>query len=162
PTFSRSSFDHKIIKRLADTPAGKSNLVAITGVTLLGSPGTSGDFPRRIQVSRYEYATGLTWRTMIEMNIELNAGTVVAYTADANRPTPLGEDEIDRAIKFASEDIPGIAQEPRTKINTVAVIQSSKASPLYAHRLVAIWAEGVPPVRRALVDLTMKKVVKDF
>ena len=158
PKFDRTQFSDKVIKALAETPSGQANLIAITDVTLLGSPGTSSDLPRRIQVSRYEYATGLTWRTTIDVSTR----AVVMYTADANRPTPLAEEEIERAIKIASDVVPDISQS-HGKVNTVAIIQSSKTNPLYAHRLVRVWSEEAAPVRRALVDLSMNNVAsKDY
>ena len=96
--------DHRFQKKLAeDTIADveASGLwpgEVVTEVTLLGSPGTSTATDRQARVTRYEYATGLTITTVVD----LNASQVLDVRVEANRPTPLGGDEVQRAIVLAA------------------------------------------------------------
>lgn len=155
PNFDRSPFDSLKIPALADTPCGKLKLTIVTNVTLLGSAGTAEGPARRLIVTRYEYATGLTWRTTVDIGGE---GKVLDYRADANWPTPLADQEISRAVRLASAQlaIPKAAEHP--KVEAVPVIQGSRDSELYGHRLVTIRPESAP-TKLVLIDLTMNRPV---
>ena len=145
----------KAIPQLARTPAGRVQKSVVTDVTLLGSPGTSGATDRQARVTRYEYATGVTVMTVID----LNAGTVIDVRAEANRPTPLSADETQRAITLAGRALPELAITPRSALRALSVIESKPTSRRYGHRLVAVWRELPTPSRRVLVDLTTEQVV---
>ena len=145
----------KAIPQLARTPAGRVQKSVVTEVTLLGSPGTSTPSERQARVTRYEYASGVTVMTVID----LNAGTVIDVRAEANRPTPLSTDEIQRAIALAGRAIADLAVTPRSALQILSVIESKPTSRRYGHRLVAVWRDGPPPSRRVLVDLTTEQVV---
>jgi len=146
----------KAIPQLARTPAGRLQKSVVTQVTLLGSPGTSSPTDRQALVTRYEYATGVTVLTVID----LNAARVIDVRAEANRPTPLSTDEVQRAIALASRAIPELAIAPRSALQILSVVQSKPTSRRYGHRLVVVWREGPSPSRRVLVDLTTEQVVE--
>jgi hypothetical protein len=146
----------KGIPQLARTPAGLVKKSVVTDVTLLGSPGTSSPGVRQALVTRYEYATGLTILTVVD----LNAGAMIEVRAEANRPTPLAADEIQRAIALAGRAIPDLAVTPRSAVQILSVVQSKPTSRRYGHRLAVVWREGPSPSRRVLVDLTTEQVVE--
>ncbi|HMH51218.1 MAG TPA: hypothetical protein VK548_13360 [Candidatus Acidoferrum sp.] len=146
---------NKGLPQLARTPAGRTRRSTVTSVTLLGSPGTSAATDRQALVTRYEYATGLTLTTVVD----LNAGRVVEVRAEANRPTPLADDEIQRAIVLASRAVPDLATTPRAGLKILALVDSKTTSRRYGHRLVAVWRETPPPSPRVLVDLSTEQVV---
>ena len=145
----------KGIPQLAKTPAGRVQKSVVTDVTLLGSPGTSAPADRQALVTRYEYASGLTLMTVVD----LNAGRVIDVRSELNRPTPLGADEIQRAIVLAGRAVADLATTPRSGLQVQALIDSKPASRRYGHRLVAVWRGTPPPSPRVLVDLSTEQVV---
>jgi hypothetical protein len=146
----------KAIPQLARTPAGRLQKSVVTEVTLLGSPGTSSSASRQALITRYEYATGVTVLTVVD----LNAARVIDVRAEANRPTPLSTDEVQRAIALASRAIPELAIAPRSDIRILSIVQSKPTSRRYGHRLAAVWREGPTPSKRVLVDLTTEQIVE--
>lgn len=146
----------KAIPQLARTPAGRLQKSVVTEVSLLGSPGTSSPTDRQALVTRYEYATGVTVLTVVD----LNAGRVVDVRAEANRPTPLSTDETQRAIALAARAIHELAIAPRSDLRILSVVQSKPTSRRYGHRLAVVWREGPAPSKRVLVDLTTEQVVE--
>ena len=145
----------KGIPQLARTPAGRVKKSVVTDVTLLGSPGTSAATDRQARVTRYEYATGLTITTVVD----LNASQVLDVRAEANRPTPLGGDEVQRAIVLAARAVADLATTPRSGLQVLSLVDSKPASRRYGHRLVVVWRETPPPSPRVLVDLSTEQVV---
>lgn len=159
PAFQRlraaSPFADKAIPRLADSAAGRAQRSVVTHITLLGSPGTSSQMDRQALVTRYEYGSGLTFMTVVD----LNAGRVIDVRAEANRPTPLAADEIRRAIALAGLAVPDLATTPASRLQVLSLIDSAPASPRYGHRLVLVWRDDPIATRRVLVDLTAEHVV---
>ena len=144
----------KRIPQLANTRAGRVQRSVVTGVTLLGSPGTSAVTDRQAVVTRYEYATGLTLMTVVD----LNTGRVVDVRAEANRPTPLAAEEIRRAIALAGRAVADLATTPRSALQVLSLIESKTTSRRYGHRLVLLWRDEPTPSRRVLVDLSAEQV----
>ena len=145
----------KGIAQLARTPAGQVLKSVVTDVSLLGSPGTSALTDRQALVTRYEYATGVTVLTVVD----LKAGRVLDVRAEANRPTPLAPDEIQRAIVLAARAVNDLATTPRSALQILALVDSKPASSQYGHRLVVVWREGLTPSPRVLVDLSTEQVL---
>ena len=145
----------KGIPQLARTPAGRVKKSVVTEVTLLGSPGTSAATDRQARVTRYEYATGLTITTVVD----LNASQVLDVRAQANRPTPLGGDEVQRAIVLAARAVADLATTPRSRLQVLSLVDSKPASRHYGHRLVVVWRQTPPTSPRVLVDLSTEQVV---
>ena len=145
----------KGILQLARTPAGQLQKSVVTDVTLLGSPGTSAPTERQALVTRYEYATGLTVMTVVD----LKASLVLDVRAEANRPTPLAPDEIQRAIVLATLAVNDLATTPRSGLQILALVDSKPASRQYGHRLVVVWRDGLTPSPRVLVDLSTEQVL---
>ncbi|MBI3420415.1 MAG: hypothetical protein HY053_09805 [Proteobacteria bacterium] len=147
----RSQFRKKAIPALADTPAGKAKLFAVSGGHFL-RPSDPADVQfRSVMITRYEYATGLTFETVID----LNERKVTSFTAFANAPTTLTETEIGRALKIAARDFPELKTR-RPKFWIHPFLMADTQSPLYGHRLVTIG------LRRANVDvdLTTGKILE--
>ena len=142
------------IPQLAKTPAGRLQKSVVTDVTLLGSPGTSAPADPQALVTRYEYASGLTLMTVVD----LNAGRVIDVRSESNRPTPLGADEIQRAIVLAGRAVADLATTPRPALQVFPIVDSKTTSRHYGHRLVLVWREA-PPSPRVLVDLSTEQVV---
>ena len=145
----------KGIPQLAKTPAGRAQRSVVTDVTLLGSPGTSGPADRQALVTRYEYSSGLTLMTVID----LNAGRVIDVRSESNRPTPLGADEIQRAITLAGRAVADLASAPRSALHIFPLVDSKTTSRRYGHRLVLVWRAAPTPSPRVLVDLSTEQVV---
>ena len=145
----------KGIPQLARTPAGRVQKSVVTDVTLLGSPGTSTATDRQARVTRYEYATGLTITTVVD----LNTSQVLDVRAEANRPTPLGGDEVQRAIVLAARAVPDLATTSRSELQVLSLVDGKTTSRRYGHRLVVVWRQTPPPSPRVLVDLSTEQVV---
>jgi hypothetical protein len=145
----------KGIPRLAKTPAGRAQRSVVTDVTLLGSPGTSTAADRQALVTRYEYFSGLTVMTVVD----LNAGRVIDVRSEFNRPTPLGADEIQRAITLAGRAVADLATTPRAALQILPLVDTRTASRRYGHRLVLVWRDAPTPSPRVLVDLSTEQVV---
>jgi hypothetical protein len=145
----------KGIPQLVRTPAGRVKKSVVTEVTLLGSPGTSMAADRQARVTRYEYATGLTITTVVD----LNSSQVLDVRAEANRPTPLGGDEVRRAIVLAARAVADLATTPRSGLQVLSLVDSKPASRHYGHRLVVVWRQTPPTSPRVLVDLSTEQVV---
>jgi hypothetical protein len=142
------------IARLAETAAGRARKSVVTDVSLLGSPGTSAPAERYARVTRYEYASGLTFMTVVD----LSTGTVLDVRAEANRPTPLADEEIEHALALAGQAVVDLAAPPRPGVQTLPLIDSVATSPRHGHRLVLVWRDRPVPSRRVLVDLTTDQV----
>jgi hypothetical protein len=153
-TDPNSPVSGKGIAQLARTPAGRVQRSVVTDVTLLGSPGTSAPADRQARVTRYDYATGLTITTVID----LGTGRVLNVRAEPNRPTALATDEVQRAVVLASRAVLDLATTPRSALQVLAVVDSKPTSRRYGHRLVVLWRDA-PPTPRVLVDLSTEQVV---
>jgi hypothetical protein len=145
---------NKGLSQLAGTSAGRVGRSVITEVTLLGSPGTSAPTDRQARVTRYEYASGVTITTVVD----LPTSRVLTTRVELNRPTPLAAEETQRAIVLATRAVPDLANTPRPGLQTIAVVDSRTASRRYGHRLVAVWRDR-PASPRVLVDLSTEQVV---
>ena len=145
----------KGIPQLSRTPSGRVKKSVVTEVALLGSPGTSTATDRQARVTRYEYATGLTIMTVVD----LNASRVLDVRTEANRPTPLAGDEVQRAIVLAARAVADLATTARSGLQVFSLVDSKPASRHYGHRLVVVWRQTPPPSPRVLVDLSTEQVV---
>jgi hypothetical protein len=151
-----SVFSSKAISKLGDTPSGKRLKSLVTEITLLGSPGTTSLAERRAMVTRYDYATGLTLRT----TVDLSKGKVLDVKADANRPTPLAVSEVQRAIEIASEVMPELKGALLSRVRALSVIQSAPKNQRYGHRLAVLWQDEPASKGRVLVDLSTEEVAE--
>ncbi len=153
-----ASFSAEIIPELRATPMGAEGKSVVTGVTSV-SPKEAAEATRRAVVTRYDYATGLTFRTVID----LTARQALDIKADPNFPTPLAPEEAERAIEIAAGTVPEIAQPaggpPPAAPSLLPIIDSLPSSPTYGHRLVVVWRDDLPRTTRVLVDLTTETVI---
>jgi len=137
----------KGLPKLRETSSGregKSFIVQINGVKL------GGDSDRRSGlVIRYDYPTGLTFRSLVDLTEQ----KLVEVKADLNFPTALAKEEVQRTTELAE------LLEAPWQVKMLAVIDTVPTSPTYGHRLVAAWRD-VPRARKVLVDLSTDAVIK--
>src|SRR5262245_48819240 len=81
------------LPNLANTRAGQTRKSVVTGVTPAGSssttPRAASRSGQRAIVTRYDYATGVTTRT----TVDVDSGQTLNVRKDVNYPTPLAEEE---------------------------------------------------------------------
>ena len=156
---------------LSATPRGAITETHVVSVTPVGSPSTvarvrqtvGGDsLPnRRALVTRYEYATGFTIRTWVDLDAE----RVLTVRNDVNYPTPLAADELKNAIAvmlgrdLASDTTPVDDDEAARYLHLVP-LSGDMTAPRYGHRLVWLWENARGPSPRYLIDLTMNEIVE--
>lgn len=118
---------------------------------------------QRAVVMRYDYATGITTRT----TVDLETGKAVHVREDANYPTPLAHEEYDQALAVARRSVPEfdaimkVATPETLRINTLTPLYEDPSNPRYGHRLVIVWIEAPTTSRRITVDLSTDEVVLD-
>jgi hypothetical protein len=140
-------FAAKIIKGL---PVRHQSYV--TEIRLLRDADTA---PARFaEVTRYDYGTGLTWRT----TVDLKKGKATDVRADANQPTPLSTVEIQEAARLVTSRFPEVNISPE-KATARAFNSTSPTDKLYGHRLLLLWQEQPKRTNRFLVDLTTQNIV---
>ena len=150
-----AAFTAEAIPELQSTPAGVEGKSVVTGVTAVSSQEAAQ--VSRAVVTRYDYGTGLTFRTLVD----LAAKQALEVKADANFPTPLAPQEVERAIEIAGGTVPEIGQPPgaaQSEPRLLPIINTLRTSPTYGHRLVVVWRDDLPRVERVLVDLTTETV----
>lgn len=157
---------------LARTRAGGEGRSIVSGVTRLGSPGTTpgaaktraAPMAERAIVTRYDYASGVTTRT----TVDLATGTALHTREDVNYPTPLAKEELDRAVTLARGAVPEFdaivkSSTPETlEILHLAPVDTDPSSPRYGHRLVVLWIDKPKRSDKVLVDLSTEDVVPKF
>lgn len=159
------------LQDLANTPKGASRKSVVISVLPVGSDSTvsrlkstlpSGSIPsRRALVTRYEYATGLTIRTWIDLEKE----KILHIRGDVNYPTPLAETELREAIellKNKNNEVYNIANEYGNSVQFehLVPVSSTKSAPRFGHRLVWLWIREPVKTARFLVDLSTGEVVE--
>ena len=156
---------------LSETPRGARGETYVVSVAPIGSPSTvarvrevlrTDSLPnRRAQVTRYEYATGFTIRTWID----LDSGKVLAVRNDINYPTPLAPKELENAIALMPSRDDGTDAVATDDDNTLQYshlvpVSGDMTEPRYGHRLVWLWIDSPERSAKYLVDLTMNEVVE--
>lgn len=126
-------------------------------VTLLGAPGhVSENMTRRAIVSRFDYLTGISVSTVVD----LDANRVLDVDTSRDKPAPLSVAEFERAKTIASEANVAFRQalgtgKPETlDYNVLVLVDSKTTSPTYGHRLVLLSIEKPTSSPRLLVDLS--------
>jgi hypothetical protein len=135
-------------------PAGGGDLVP---------RGTPPSDPQRAMVMRYDYATGVTTRT----TVDLGTGRALDVRADTNYPTPLAKEELDQAIALARQkvsafdDILKAARPEDVSISHLSPLDNDPQSATYGHRLVYLWVSRPRRSEQILVDLSTNEVILD-
>ena len=117
----------------------------------------------RAVVTRYEYATGVTTRT----TVDLGTGKALDVRRDVNYPTPLADEELEQAITLARQKVVEFesvmkgANPGDLSVSHLAPVDNDPSSATYGHRLVYLWVERPTRTRRILVDLSTNEVVRE-
>ena len=150
---------------LAVTTKGASGKTVIISAVPVGSASTNTRHEslakgaavpvRRALVTRYEYATGLTIRTWVD----LASNKALAVRSDANYPTPLAPEELQeaKALARASDaEFDKIVSEGGgdVKFHHLVPVSNSSSSPRYGHRLVWLWTVAPVVSEKYVIDLT--------
>jgi hypothetical protein len=130
----------------------KSSRSFITEIRLLKGP--SSPSGRYAEVIRYDYSTGLTFRT----RVDLKEAKVTRITAEPNQPTPLSTAEIEIAASLVTSKQPGTRISP-ANANARALTNDSPSSKFHGHRLLLLWQDEPVRTNRFLVDLTTQDIV---
>ena len=153
---------------LSETPRGSRRDTFVVSVAPIGSPSilarlrkalpADSRSSRRALVTRYEYATGFTIRTWVD----LDSDSVVAVRQDINYPTPLAPSELEAAIELVREGAAATEGRARDddKYSHLVPVSADKTDSRYGHRLVWLWVDAPERSAKFLVDLTMEKVVE--
>jgi len=156
--------ERKALPGLNETVAGKAGKTVIireaVAPHLSGFERAAPGLPRRAFVMRYDYATGVTTRTLVDLDAE----KVIDLKAEANYPTPLAKEELDRALELAraaSPELDKLLKDHPTdrELQVLVPIDNAPTSPRYGHRLAILWLEVPKATNRILVDLSDEKVV---
>jgi hypothetical protein len=148
---------------MASTPAGRQGKSVRPLVVPLETAGKGGAAGHRAVVMRYDYATGVTTRT----TVDLDSGKAVHVRQDANYPTPLAKEEYDQALELARKSSPefdGIikAAAPADLLITTQVpLYANRKHPRYGHRMVTLRIEAPAVSDRITVDLSTNEIVPD-
>lgn len=137
---------------------------ASPAVSVVGAPDLLPEgAPRRAQVIRHDYETGLT----LETTVDLDSGKVLDYSVRENRPAPLTDAEVEYAITLAKAQSSAFqkaaASRGKDDPGFVALLFSdgNPSSKSYRHRLLLLSMEALPDSPRVLVDLSTQRVGAD-
>jgi hypothetical protein len=117
----------------------------------------------RAVVTRYDYATGITTRT----TVDLGTGRALDIRKDVNYPTPLADEELAQAIALARQKVSDfdsamkVAKPDELSVSHLAPVDNDPSSATYGHRLVYLWVDRPTRTRRILVDLSTNEVVTE-
>jgi hypothetical protein len=145
---------------LASTAAGRLGKTVRPLIVPLEGPSTAGT--KRAVVTRYDYASGLTTRT----TVDLDSGKAVHVRQDANYPTPLAKEEYEQALAIARkanaefDAIIKAAAPDDLLITSQLPLYANPRHPRYGHRLVALRVEAPDVSDRIVVDLSTNEVVR--
>ncbi len=145
---------------LASTAAGRIGKSVRPLIVPLEAPGQVGS--SRAVVTRYDYASGLTTRT----TVDLDSGKAVHVRQDANYPTPLAKEEYEQALALARKSVPDIdaiikaAAPDELLITTQLPLYANPRHPRYGHRLVALRVEAPEVSDRITIDLSTNEIVR--
>lgn len=172
PLVARGSSLGMGIPNLASTSAGQKGKTVRPLVAPIDAPAPSEPVARgakppadaaRAVVTRYDYATGITTRT----TVDLGTGKALDIRKDVNYPTPLADEELDQAIALARQKVSEFdaamkaATPDEVSVSHLAPVDNDPSSATYGHRLVYLWVERPTRTRRVLVDLSTNEVVTE-
>ena len=159
------------IPSLANTPAGREGKSVVVSVAPVGSESTVARqgaaspagtaSTRRAVVTRFNYATGITTRTWVDVA----DGKTLAVRSDVNYPTPLATAELDEAKGLLRAKAPEInsavaAAGASAEYYHLVPVSNDPASPRYGHRVVLLWLAKPTHSEKYLVNLSTKEVEK--
>ncbi len=160
---------------LANTPAGKRKLSVVVAVRPIGTASINErirelaepDHPvlrRRAMVIRYEYMTGDTIRTWVD----LESDQILSVRRD-KYPAPLAQEELDRAIQLLRDysqeidqlvsthtDIEFLHRVPRSVGRQPSTLINDS---LRGHRLVILWLGYPWSSEKYFIDLSAEQVL---
>jgi len=145
---------------LASTAAGRLGKSVRPLIVPLEAPGQVQ--VKRAVVTRYDYASGLTTRT----TVDLDSGQAVHMRQDANYPTPLAKEEYEQALVLARKANPEFdamvkaASPDQLVITSQLPLYDNPKHPRYGHRLVALRVEAPDVSDRITVDLSTNEIVR--
>jgi hypothetical protein len=128
----------------------KTDLTFVTEVRTLRADGKDTPPPRYVTVTRYDYRTGLTYVS----TVDLQKGIIARVLAEPNRPTPVAAFEIQLAVGVINKIEAGARPA-----SVQAVLDNAPDSKTYGHRLLVVWQEDPVRTKRYLVDLTTQKLI---
>lgn len=142
----------KLLRNVIPTP---ELLEGDPAVSLIGAPGLiPAGASRRALVTRFDYETGLT----AETTIDLDGGTVLDVTVRQGRLPSLTLAELNYAIDLAiaqnrefAANVSVVGRE-RTEFSAMVIGDSRTSSQTFGHRLILLEVDSVLP--RLLVDLS--------
>ena len=147
---------------LAATPAGRTGKSVRPLVVPLESVAETGrGASQRAVVTRYDYASGLTTRT----TVDLDSGKAVHVRQDANYPTPLAKEEYEQALALVRRSVADFdtiikaATPEELLITTQMPLYDNPTHPRYGHRLVTLRIEAPEATDRVTVDLSTNEIV---
>jgi hypothetical protein len=114
-------------------------------------------------VMRYDYATGVTTRT----TVDIGTGKALDRRKDVNYPTPLAKEELDQAISLARQKVSEFdaiikaARPEELSISHLSPLDNNPSSATYGHRLVYLWVQRPARSEQILVDLSTNEIVAD-
>lgn len=120
-----------------------------------------GNLGRRAVVSRFEYASGETIRTWVD----LESGDIIAARSDINYPTPLSPEELQEAISLIRASLP-LVNEAFESADTIPIFHHlvptapNKTAPRFGHRLVIFWLTDPIVTEKYMIDLSTEEVFK--
>lgn len=126
---ARATITNEELPNLRSTTMGRQGKSVVTEVSPIRAeqPGET----QQARVSRYDYATGLTFSTVVDL-AERDA---VEIKAEANVPTPLAPEEIARAVEIAAQAVPQLQSAAPNQIQLLPILDTAPQSTTYAHRL---------------------------
>jgi hypothetical protein len=147
---------------LAATAAGRLGKSVRPLVVPLESAAPAGKTSHRAVVTRYDYASGVTTRT----TVDLDSGKAVHVRQDANYPTPLAREEYEHALALVRQAVPEFdailkaAAPAQLLITTQLPLYDNPKHPRYGHRMVTLRIEEPTPSDRITVDLSTDEIVR--
>lgn len=165
------AFERGFGRRLTATPRARDGEAPVVSVTPVGTGSTTarartygeeGTTGRRVLVTRYEYSTGLTVRTWLD----LKTGDVLAVRRDPNHPAPLANEELVWAVALLHRHDPALKEIALSRPEEVEYAHMVPANRNWlpsrpGHRLVWLWMVDPKLSHRYLVDLSTGEVVQD-
>jgi hypothetical protein len=154
------------LRGLASTPAGRAGKSVRPLVVPLeagaATPASGRPAGQRAVVTRYDYASGVTTRT----TVDLDSGKAVYVRQNANYPTPLAKEEYELALALARkasaefDTIVKTAAPAELLITTQLPLYDNPKHPRYGHRMVMLRIEAPATSDRVTVDLSTNEVVR--
>ncbi len=160
------------ITGLAATAAGRKGKTVVTSIVPVGSTSTierskviapaSSVGKKRAVVTRYDYSTGITTRT----TIDLGSGKVLAVRSKLNYPTALAAEELEEAKTLLIKEEPAIDKivkeygSDKVKFFHLTLNSKNPSDKRYGHRLLWLWIAKPVQTNKYLVDLSTNEIEK--